>query len=99
MSKPLPAIGMAFRNKNDNNNECLNTKTEKDFQTCKHPVAFIIKITVCCSEMIKILIQKNVIQLKRMCAEKVIHVTCLLLYESSLLRQKQNIVCHFNCSI
>ena len=61
--------------RNDNYNECLNTKTEKVFKTCKHPLAFTIIRTVYCSERIQFLTMENVIQLKRVCAVKVIPVT------------------------
>ena len=40
-----------------------------------YPLAFIIIRTVCCSERIKFLKKKNVIQLKRVCAITVIPVT------------------------
>ena len=75
MSKTLPVTGMTISNRNDNYNESLNTKTEKVFKTGKHSLAFTIIRTVCCNERIKVLKKKNVIQLKRVCAVKVILVT------------------------
>ena len=75
MSKTLAVTGMTLSNRNDNYNECLNTKTEKVLKTCKHPLTFTIIIAVCCSERIKFLKRKNVIELKRVCAVKVIPVT------------------------
>ena len=65
---------MTFSNRNDNYNECLNTKIEKVFRTYKHPLAFTITRTVRCSERIKLLKKKNMIQLERVCAVKVIPV-------------------------
>ena len=79
MSKTLPVTGMIFSNRDDNYNECLNTKIEKVFKTCRHPLAFTLIRTVCCSEKIKFLKKKNVIQLKRLCAIKVIPVTLIII--------------------
>ena len=50
-------------------------KLQKVFKTCKHSLVFTIIRTVCCSERIKFLKKKNMIQLKRVCAVKVIRVT------------------------
>ena len=73
MNKTLPVTGVPFSNRNDNYlNECLNTKIEEVFKTCKHPLAFTIIRTICCSERIKFLKKKNVIQLERVCAVKAI---------------------------
>ena len=75
MSKTLAVTGMTLSNRNDNYNECLNTKTEKVLKTCKHPLALTIIIDVCYGERIKFLKRKNETELKRVCAVKVIPVT------------------------
>ena len=99
MSKTLPVIGMTFSNRNDNFNECLNTKTEKVFKTCKQPLAFTIIRIVCCSERIKFLKKKNVIQLKRVCAVTVIPVLDYHYKSHPCYVKNKNIICHVNCSI
>ena len=50
---------MTFSNRNDNFNECLNTKTENVFKTCKYSLAFTIMRTVCRSERIMLLKEKE----------------------------------------
>ena len=80
MSKTLPVTGMTFSKRSDNYNECLNTKAERNIQNLFPSISIYYNKKCLLQWKDKVLKkEKNMIQLKRVCAVKVISITWLSL--------------------